>query len=162
MASIWEIMANYPDVLKSFGSGVAQGTGAIAGIPGDIRQGFNGVVDPLLDKLDRAVGYRTPERVEPAYNIMPTSAQVRDQLSALDYGPQTYGGQYAKAVGETVPTAALGWPLMARAQGSKGLAEAAKALADSGYQLDPMVLALLGGSAAAVPAAVSASKWRPE
>ena len=110
------------DVAKSGGVGLAEGTIAIAGGAGDLRNLLSKGVDAAAGKLGIS-----PETVESVKSKLGTAARMtatgrvladaptsRDIQSKIEgytgefYKPKTTAGEYAKTVGEFLPAAALG------------------------------------------------------
>jgi hypothetical protein len=111
MASLWDYLNAVNDASKAFASGAVTGASQIAGIPGEIRQGVRAGTDPLLDRLDAALGYQAPTTRQPYYDILPTGQQldnaIRQHVTGPAYNPQTAFGRGAQAVGEMLPSFAF-------------------------------------------------------
>lgn len=105
------------DILKSFGSGVARGAAAVAGLPGDVN---NLIGTGIGAARDRLIGDVTPEQrasvtaMREGGNIFPTSESIMSKASTATGmtlpEPETTAGKYARTVGEFVPAMAFGGP----------------------------------------------------
>src|SRR5690348_14107819 len=119
MASIWDYLSNVPDVAKSFGTGLMNGGAELVGTPGDLRSGMQAATNPLFDRIDAMTGYHPPQ-AEPRFNILPTSDQIKSNLTAYQHIPQTEGGQYARLMGDMLPTFLGGFGLLNKGQSHRG------------------------------------------
>lgn len=101
------------DVLKQVPAGLAAGTAALAGLPGDVNRGIGQGIGWLRDTL---IGDVTPEqraKIEAAKegaSILPTTAGIRqaayDVTGVALPEPTTTAGKFARTAAEFVPGAA--------------------------------------------------------
>lgn len=89
------------DMLKSAGSGIAQGATSLAGLPGTIGDAFN-------NSMSAITGMKPlPPSQLSGQSLSNTASSLTG--GATDYKPQTTAGQYAHTAGEFIPGAvALG------------------------------------------------------
>jgi hypothetical protein len=99
---------------KSFGSGLAQGTISIPGMPGDTREfishGAQKLTDYIAPGYGSTVGDAVSRQLMQFFPAMrgPTSAELRRAVESMTgpfYEPQTLAGEYARTGGEFVPGA---------------------------------------------------------
>jgi hypothetical protein len=140
------------DVAKSFGTGVARGTAALVGLPGDVQSGM----DWLGRKAGSAIFGEDPARdarVDAAFGktrLFPTSAEVRQAASNVTGltlpEPTTTAGKYAETVGEFVPSVLGGRTLASL--GERALPAVGRTLADlARYAAAPGVASEAAGQA---------------
>lgn len=93
------------DVAKSTGIGVAQGALGLATLPGNIESlGRMGI-----DKAATLLGFQDPKLSESTF--LPTYNDAKSTVENYTgdfYEPQTTAGEYARTIGEFVPTAFMG------------------------------------------------------
>lgn len=103
---------DFPDVARSFGSGLVSGAGMLAGLPGDVRQMIAAGHDAVLRPIERRLGYEgpSPELMRQIYaqrpQLIPTSEQIAAQAQAVlgePHQPQTDAGDIAYKIGEKIP-----------------------------------------------------------
>jgi hypothetical protein len=162
------------DMAKSGGIGLAEGAIDLAGMPGNIRQGYSAATDYIGNKL----GFR-PDQIEqfktaaqrvgqtiPMVNAVasgPSSdaikKRVEDQTGEF-YKPQSVAGEYARTMGNMAAGAAVGpgsIPLKAASVVGAGLASETAGQMTKGKPSEGIariVAALAGGVAGGVPVAV--------
>jgi len=107
---------DFPDIARSFGSGLVKGTSMLLGTPGDVRQLIADAHDAYIRPLEQRLGYQgpSPELMREIYarqsSVLPTSPQLADKAQAVlgaPYQPQTDAGEVARVVGEKVPAVPL-------------------------------------------------------
>jgi hypothetical protein len=107
---------DFPDVARSFGSGLVKGTGMLLGLPGDVRQMIADAHDAYVRPIEQRLGYQgpSPEQMREIYagqsSVLPTSVQLADKAQAVlgaPYQPQTDVGEFARVVGEKLPSVPL-------------------------------------------------------
>jgi hypothetical protein len=107
---------DFPDVARSFGSGLVKGTGMLLGLPGDVRQMIADAHDTYIRPIEQRLGYQgpSPEQMREIYarqsSVLPTSPQLADKAQAVfgqPYQPQTDAGDVARVVGEKLPSVPL-------------------------------------------------------
>ncbi len=103
---------DFPDIARSFGSGLASGAGQMLGLPGDIRQLIGAAHDQFIRPIEQRLGYQgpSPETMQQIYAQQPTLLPTSDQLAARlqsiigpPHEPQTKPGDLAYTVGQKIP-----------------------------------------------------------
>lgn len=147
------------DILKSFGSGVARGASAVAGLPGDVSNLMGAGIGAARDYL---VGDVSPEQraavtaTREGGNILPTTEGIMSTASDITGmtlpEPETTAGEYARTVGEFAPAALGGGGAVARIARvlGPGLGSEAAGQATEGTAAEPYarVAGALGGAIA--------------
>jgi hypothetical protein len=162
------------DMAKSGGIGLAEGAIDLAGMPGNIRQGYSAATDYIGNKL----GFR-PDQIEqfktaaqrvgqtiPMVNAVasgPNSDVIKKRVEEQTgefYKPQTTAGEYARTVGNTAAGAVVGpgsIPMRAATTAGSALASESAGQYLKGKPTEGIariVAALAGGVAGGVPVAV--------
>lgn len=108
------------DAYKSFDAGVAGGTSALLGLPGNLTnwgaQGIGAASDWINEKLGlpKYQPPATPGPVTQALNKIPTGESMAAEIQRRNYGgaqpyqPKGELGEYAKSIGEAAPGAVAG------------------------------------------------------
>jgi hypothetical protein len=97
------------DVLKSLGTGLAEGAIGVAGLPGDIGSLMSRGTNWLLS----STGVLSPEAASKNKEFAqrfgaPTSAGIQNKIEGATgefYQPQTTAGEYARTIGQFAPVA---------------------------------------------------------
>src|SRR5277367_3343456 len=73
------------DMAKSFGSGLVNGAGMLAGLPGDLRQMISDAHDQYVRPLEQRLGYQgpSPELMKQIEDQRPTLLPTSDTISKL-------------------------------------------------------------------------------
>jgi hypothetical protein len=110
------LVANYPDLAKGFGVGVARGAINVGGLVGDTRElatRFAGSMG-IPEAHARGAINRMPF-FGPAISYTPTSPELQQAVEGQTgpfYEPVTPYGRFARNGGEMAVQAAVGGPLM--------------------------------------------------
>lgn len=162
------------DMAKSGGIGLAEGAIDLAGMPGNIRQGYSAATDYIGNKL----GFR-PDQIEqfktaaqrvgqtiPMVNAVasgPGSDAIKKRVEEQTgefYKPQTVAGEYARTMGNMAAGAAVGpgsIPMRAATTVGSALASETAGQMTKGKPTEGIariVAALAGGVAGGAPVAV--------
>lgn len=103
---------DFPDIARSFGSGLVSGGSMLVGLPGDIKQMIAAAHDQYVRPIEQRLGYQgpSPETMQQVYaqapSLLPTSeqlARVAQALLGAPHQPQTAPGDLAYTVGQKLP-----------------------------------------------------------
>lgn len=160
------------DMLKSAGTGIAQGAIGIAGLPRDLGQWAGetatGFIDGMMGASDEEIAFRRQQANQMQSPISAPSSQGMTQtiegVTGPMYQPKTTAGQYARTVGEFVPGAMAGPGGMIRRGAmavAPGVASEAAGQATEGSEWEPYARvggAILGGVTAASNPSITVGK----
>jgi len=103
---------DFPDVARSFGSGLVSGGSMLLGLPGDLKQMIATAHDQYIRPIEQRLGYQgpSPETMQQVYaqapSLTPSGPQLMRLAQALagpPHEPQTEAGDLAFNVGQKVP-----------------------------------------------------------